>query len=81
MYLISLKDNPEEFIIRTAAIINDEKATAIIQHITYNAIEDRYGTDIFTEPTIRGKLGMNVMKTKRHLYDILFMTLQMSKNL
>ena len=63
------KDNPEEFIIRTAAIINDEKATAIIQHITYNAIEDRYGTDIFTEPTIRGKLGMNVMKTKRHLYD------------
>lgn len=63
------KDNPEEFIIRAAAIINDEKATAIIQHITYNAIEDRYGTDIFTEPTIRGKLGMNAMKTKRHLYD------------
>ena len=40
------KDNPEEFIIRAAAIINDEKATAIIQHITYNALEDRYGTDI-----------------------------------
>ena len=26
------KDNPEEFIIRAADIINDEKATAIIQH-------------------------------------------------
>ena len=63
------KDNPEEFIIRAAAIINDEKATAIIQHITYNALEDRYGTDIFTEPTIKGKLGMNAMKAKRHLYD------------
>ena len=63
------KDNPEEFIIRAAAIINDEKATAVIQHITYNALEDRYGTDIFTEPTIKGKLGMNAMKAKRHLYD------------
>ena len=63
------KDNPEEFIIRAAAIINDEKATAIIQHITYNALEDRYGTEIFTEPTIKGKLGINAMKAKRHLYD------------
>lgn len=63
------KDNPEEFIIRAAAIINDEKATAVIQHITYNALEDRYGTDIFTEPTIKGKLGMNAMKAKRHMYD------------
>ena len=63
------KDNPEEFIIRAAAIINDEKATAVIQHITYNALEDRYGTEIFTEPTIKGKLGINAMKAKRHLYD------------
>lgn len=63
------KDNPEEFIIRAAAIINDEKATAVIQHITYNALDDCYGTDIFTEPTIKGKLGINAMKAKRHLYD------------
>lgn len=28
------KDNPEEFIIKAAALINDEKATAIIQHIS-----------------------------------------------
>lgn len=29
------KFNPEEFIIKAAALINDEKATAIIQHITH----------------------------------------------
>lgn len=63
------KDNPEDFIIKAAALINDEKATAIIQHITYNMLEDRYDDDIFTEPTIRGKLGVNAMKTNRHLYD------------
>ena len=63
------KFNPEEFIIKTAALINDEKATAIIQHITYNVLDEHYDTDIFTEPTIRGKLGTNAMKAQRHLYD------------
>ena len=63
------KFNPEEFIIKAAALINDEKATAIIQHITYNMLEERYDTDIFTEPTIKGKLGTNAMKAQRHLYD------------
>ena len=63
------KDNPEEFIIKAAALINDEKATAIIQHITYDVLDDRYGTEVFTDPTIRGKLGVNAMKAKKHLYD------------
>lgn len=63
------KNNPEEFIIKTAALINDEKATAIIEHITYNVIDDKYGTDVFTDPTIRGRLGVNAMKAKKHLYN------------
>ena len=63
------KDNPEEFILKAAALINDEKATAIIQHITYNVLSERYDTSIFTEPTIKGKLGTNAMKAERHLYD------------
>ena len=63
------KDNPEEFIIKAAGLINDEKATAIIQHITYNMLDEHYDTDIFTEPTIKGKLGANAMKAQRHLYD------------
>lgn len=63
------KDNPEEFIIKAADLINNEKATAIIQHITYNMLDERYDTDIFIEPTIKGKLGVNAMKAQRHLYD------------
>lgn len=65
------KNNPEEFIVKAAGLINDEKATAIIQHITYNILDDSYGTDIFTEPTIKGKLGANAMKAQRHLYDFI----------
>ena len=63
------KENPEEFIIKAAGLINDEKATAIIQHITYDVLEDKYTTDVFTEPTIKGRLGTNAMKAKKHLYD------------
>ena len=63
------KDNPEEFIIRAAQLINDEKATAIIEHITYSVMDDHYGTDIFTEPTIKGKLDVNAKKVKKGLYD------------
>lgn len=63
------KDNPEEFIIKAAALINDEKATAIIQHITYDVLDEHYDTDVFTAPTIKGKLGVNAMKANKHLYD------------
>lgn len=63
------KDNPEEFIIKASSLINDEKATAIIQHITYNVLDESYDTDVFTDSTIKGKLDINAMKVKNHLYD------------
>lgn len=63
------KDNPEEFIMKASALINDEKATAVIEHITYHVLDERYDTDIFTEPSMKGKLGVNAMKTNKHLYD------------
>ncbi|MDD6710014.1 MAG: DEAD/DEAH box helicase family protein [Ruminococcus sp.] len=63
------KENPEEFIIKASALINDQKATSIIEHITYDVIDEKYGTDVFTDPTIKGRLGTNAMKAKKHLYD------------
>lgn len=63
------KDNPEEFIIKAGSLINDEKATAIIEHITYDVLDEKYDMDVFTAPTIKGKLGLNAMKANKHLYD------------
>ena len=63
------KDNPEEFIVKAAALINDEKATAVVEHITYGILDNHYDTNIFTDPTIKGRLGVNAMKAKKHLYD------------
>ena len=63
------KDNPEEFIIQAGKLINNEKATAIIQHITYDVLDDKYDTDIFTDATIKGRLDVNAMRADKHLFD------------
>ncbi len=62
-------NNPEEFIIKAAQIINEQKATTIIQHIAYNKLDSVYDTTIFTEPTLKGQLGVNAMAANKHLYD------------
>lgn len=63
------RENPEEFIRKAAALINEEKAMAIIEHITYKKLEEKYDMALFTAPTIKGKLGSNAMKVNKHLYD------------
>ncbi len=65
------KSNPEEFILKASKLINEEKATAIVQHISYNKLDETFGSDIFTEPTIKGKLGDNAIPVEKHLYDYL----------
>ena len=64
------KMNPEEFIIRVGNIINDAKAMAVIQKISYSKTNNEYDTDIFTENTLRGKLGVNAIESAKSLYDI-----------
>ena len=63
------KYNPEEFIRKASNLINDEKATTIIDGITYNKADDKYSNEIFTENNLSGKLGVNAIKVKKHIYD------------
>ena len=62
--------NPEEFIIRVGNIINDEKAMAVVQKIAYEKTTNTYDVDIFTESTLRGKLGVNAIASAKSLYDL-----------
>lgn len=64
------KMNPEEFIIKTARIINDCKALAVIQCIKYEKLNDEFSTDIFTENALRGKLGVNAIESVKSLYNL-----------
>lgn len=62
--------NPEEFILRASNLIDEQKATTIIQHITYNKLNKAFDTSLFTEPGLtRAALGANAMKAERHLFD------------
>lgn len=42
------KNNPEEFITKAIRLINEEKATMIVEQITYNQTEGTYDSAIFT---------------------------------
>ena len=63
------KLNPEDFIIKAGKLINNQKATQIIEHIAYNKLEESYSTDIFTLANLRGKQGVNAMPADRSLYN------------
>ena len=63
------KKNPEEFIIKTARIINEEKATTIIERISYSEVDDSFSTEIFTQNNLKGAVGDNALPVNRHVYD------------
>ena len=65
------KYNPEEFIRRASNLINEEKATTIIDGITYNKTEDRFDNEIFTINNVDGRIGDNAFEVKKHIYDFL----------
>lgn len=42
------RTNPESFIAETVRLINEQKATMIIEHLAYDPVEDKFDLDIFT---------------------------------
>lgn len=61
--------NPEQFITEAARIVNEQKATAIIEHLTYDALDDRFDTAIFTESQTAQDFANAGDKLKKHIYD------------
>ncbi|WP_138494055.1 type III restriction-modification system endonuclease [Paenibacillus pinistramenti] len=61
--------NPEEFIIRVSKLINEQKATTIIESISYDVINETFQTDVFTKSMLKGQLGHNAIAVDKHIYD------------
>ena len=62
------KTNPEEFITKISNIINEEKASMIVDHITYNQTNGTYENDIFTAN--QSKIDFNkAFKVGKHIQD------------
>jgi type III restriction enzyme len=65
------KKNPEEFITKSIKLIKEEKATMIVNHVTYNQIEGSYDSDIFTTEN-KGKDFSKAFLAEKHIQDYVF---------
>lgn len=55
---------------RSPTLINEQKATAVVEHLAYNSIEDTHSTDIFTQQK-KEDLSKG-FRANRHIYDYVF---------
>lgn len=63
--------NPEDFMLKAARLINEQKATVIVEHLAYNPVEQSHTLDIFTQEKPKEDYSKAV-KTGRHIYDYVF---------
>jgi type III restriction enzyme len=63
------RQNPEQFITECARLINEQKATVIVEHIAYDTIDGRFDTSIFTEGQTKEDFAKVGEKLKHHIYD------------
>jgi type III restriction enzyme len=69
--LAMFQNNPEEFIRNVVKLIKDQKATMIVDHISYNLIEGGYDSTIFTQE----KSSQSISKAyaaQKHIMDYVF---------
>jgi type III restriction enzyme len=63
------RTNPESFIAEAVRLINEQKATMIIEHLAYDPVEDKFDLDIFTAGQTKQDFSKAGDKLKRHIYD------------
>ncbi len=64
------KQNPEEFIREAVKLVDEQKASTIIEHITYDILDEQWSAEeIFLDATITGEYGQNVVDAKKHIFD------------
>ena len=63
------KQNPEQFITEAARLINEQKAAVIVEHLTYDPLDNRYDSSIFTENQAAQDLSKAGDKLKKSVYE------------
>ena len=64
------KNNPEEFITKVIRLIKEQKATMIVEHISYDQIEGKYDSSIFTAE--KHASFDKAYRAKKHIQDYVF---------
>ncbi len=65
------RQNPEEFISKCSRMIREQKANMIVDHISYNQIEETYESDIFVEEKLEEDYG-KAFCAKKAIQDYVF---------
>lgn len=63
------RQNPEQFITEAARLVNEQKATVIVEHLAYDPLGERYDASIFTENQTAQDLSNAGHKLKKSVYD------------
>ncbi|WP_426571092.1 type III restriction-modification system endonuclease [Aquihabitans sp. McL0605] len=63
------RQNPEQFITECARLVNEQKATVIVEHLTYDPLNDRHDSAIFTENQTTQDFANAGHKLQKHIYD------------
>ena len=63
------KQNPEQFITEAARLVNEQKATVIVEHLTYDPLDNRFDASIFTESQTAQDLSRAGDKLKKSVYE------------
>ena len=63
------KQNPEHFISEASRLISEQKATIIIERLSYDEVADQYDSDIFTANQSKQDFTKAGEKLKNHIYD------------
>jgi len=69
--LTMFQNNPEEFIRNVIKLIKEEKATMIVEHISYNLIDGKYDSTIFTQEK-QSQSPDKAYSAKKHIMDYVF---------
>lgn len=65
------RENPEEYINKVSELINQQKASVIVNHISYYPMEDRFESDIFNE-SHKDFDSNKVFESKKAIQDYVF---------
>ena len=63
------KVNPESFISEATRLIEEQKASCIIEHLEYDSISETHEIDIFTEGQSKQDFSKAGNPLERHIYD------------
>ncbi|MDM8546628.1 hypothetical protein QUF61_09070 [Candidatus Venteria ishoeyi] len=63
------KNNPESFISEATRLIQEQKASVIIEHLSYDAVTETHDIDIFTDGQSKQDFSKAGDLLKRHIYD------------